>query len=71
MSGNIAQPKPPLLGYLHLDVSFVGANTGNLLALAWDTRPGAEIIAGAVPEPSTVALLLVSGAAFWLVRKHC
>ena len=58
-------------GYLHLDVSFVGANTGNLLALAWDTRPGAEIIAGAVPEPSTVALLLVSGAAFWLVRKRC
>jgi len=55
-------------GYLYLDVSFVGANAGNLLALAWDTRPNAAIVAGAVPEPSTFALLGLSGVALWLFK---
>lgn len=56
-------------GYLHLDVSFVGANTGNLLALAWETTPGLGITAGAVPEPSAVALFGLAVAVFWLVRR--
>lgn len=56
-------------GYLHLDVSFVGANAGNLLDLAWDTRPDAGIIAGVVPEPSTWALLLLGvGVLVWRKR---
>lgn len=57
-------------GYLHLDVSFVGANAGNLLDLAWDTRPGAGIIAGVVPEPSTWALLLLGGSALVWLRNR-
>jgi hypothetical protein len=51
----------PHYGYLQLDVSFVGANAGNLLDLGWDTRPGAGIVAGVVPEPSTGALFAVVG----------
>ena len=43
---------------------------GWILDWAYDTRPDAPILAGAVPEPSTLSLLLVSGAAFWLVRKR-
>lgn len=60
----------PHYGCLHLDVSFVGANAGNLLALGWDTRPAAGIIAGVVPEPCTLALLLLFGPALWLARKR-
>lgn len=43
---------------------------GWILDWAYDTRPDAPILAGAVPEPSTVSLLLVSGAAFCLLRKR-
>lgn len=59
-------------GYLYLDVSFVGANAGNLLALAWDTRPNVAIVAGAVPEPSTWVLLGTGAVLFWWYgqRKH-
>lgn len=57
-------------GYLYLDVSFVGANAGNLLALAWDTRPNAGIVAGAVPEPSSLALLALAAGAIWLSRRR-
>lgn len=57
-------------GYLHLDTSFVGLNTGNLLALAWETTPRLGITAGAVPEPSTVALLSLAGMALWLYRRR-
>ena len=57
-------------GYLYLDVSFVGANAGNLLALGWDTRPGAGIIAGAVPEPATWALFAVGALAIAAVHKR-
>jgi hypothetical protein len=47
-------------GYLHLDTSFVGLNTGNLLALAWETTPGLAISAGAVPEPPEPPLIITS-----------
>ncbi|HNW06609.1 MAG TPA: PEP-CTERM sorting domain-containing protein [Verrucomicrobiota bacterium] len=57
-------------GYLYLDVSFVGANAGNLLALAWDTRPNAAIVAGAVPEPSTWVLLSVGVLAIGMLRRR-
>jgi hypothetical protein len=57
-------------GYLYLDVSFVGANAGNLLTLGWDTRPDAGIIAGAVPEPSTWALFAVGALAIAAVHKR-
>ena len=57
-------------GYLYLDVSFVGANAGNLLALAWDTRPNAAIVAGAVREPSTWVLLSVGVLAIGMLRRR-
>lgn len=56
-------------GYLHLDVSFVGANAGNLLELAWDTRPNAGIIAGAIPEPSTWALFVIGALSVAFIRR--
>jgi hypothetical protein len=47
-----------------------GSNGGWVYDFAYETSPNAPIFAGAVPEPSMVSLLLVSGAAFWLVRKR-
>jgi hypothetical protein len=56
-------------GWLHLDVSYVGLNAGNLLALGWEDRPGFGIAAGAVPEPSTWALMIVGVLCFVLFRR--
>jgi hypothetical protein len=47
-----------------------GINGGWIYDYAYQTMPNTPILAGQVPEPSTFALLLVSGAAFWLVRKR-
>jgi hypothetical protein len=44
--------------------------SGQVLGWAYETRPDTPIFAGAVPEPSTLSLLLLSGAAFWLARKR-
>lgn len=38
---------------------------GQIEAWAWETRPGEAILAGAVPEPSTWALLVAGGVLFW------
>ena len=46
------------------------ANWGQISDWAYETRPNTPIFAGEVPEPSTVALIFVFGAAFWLVRKR-
>ena len=43
---------------------------GTIEAWAWETRPGEPILAGAVPEPSTRALLAKGGFLFcWYGRK--
>lgn len=57
-------------GWLHMDVSYVGLNAGNLLALGWEDTPGLGIVAGAVPEPSTWALLIVGAFYFVLFRRQ-
>jgi hypothetical protein len=56
--------------YGWLQIHNFGANFGQLVDWAYDTRPDTLILAGQVPEPTTFALLLVFGAAFWLVRKR-
>lgn len=44
--------------------------SGTIEAWAWDTRPGEAILAGAVPEPSTWALLVGGGVLMlWFRRK--
>ncbi len=42
---------------------------GQIEAWAWETRPGEAILAGAVPEPSTWALLVTGGFLFWWYER--
>lgn len=42
---------------------------GTIEAWAWDTRPGAPILAGAVPEPPAWTLLAIGGFGFLLFRR--
>jgi hypothetical protein len=55
-------------GWMH--IQNFGGNWGQISDWAYETIPNTPIFAGAVPEPSALSLLLVSGAAFWLVRKR-
>ena len=55
-------------GWIH--IQNFGANWGQISDWAYETRPGTQILAGAVPEPGTLSLLLIFSAAFWLVRKR-
>jgi hypothetical protein len=44
--------------------------SGQVLGWAYETRPDTPILAGAVPEPSTWALLSAGGILFWLVGRR-
>lgn len=44
--------------------------SGTIESWAWDTRPGASILAGAVPEPSTWSLFALGGLAMWHFRRR-
>jgi len=55
-------------GWVLLQISEFGA-FGSIDAWAWDTRPGAPILAGAVPEPSSWTLLAL-GAVTLLFAKR-
>jgi len=52
-------------GWVRVGAPLVGANGGWIYEYAYDTRPDAPILAGAVPEPSTWALLGTGGLLFW------
>jgi hypothetical protein len=54
--------------YGWLQIHNFGANFGQLVDWAYETRPDTAILAGQVPEPSTAALTLVFGVAFWLLH---
>lgn len=41
---------------------------GSIVSWAYETLPNTPITVGAVPEPSTVTLLITGGAALWLRR---
>jgi hypothetical protein len=54
------------LHYGYFDIVLSGDAAGAaLLGWAYDSRPGVPILAGAVPEPSTWALLSTGGVVFW------
>jgi hypothetical protein len=59
-------------GWARVGVPYVGLNAVWLYDYAYETLPNTPIFAGegAVPEPGMLSLLLVFGAAFWLVRKR-
>lgn len=54
-------------GWMHLR-----ANGGfsEVYGFAYNTVPGQPILAGQVPEPGTVALLLVGGSLVWWRHKR-
>jgi hypothetical protein len=56
-------------GWIHIE-NFYGSNWGQITGWAYDTRPDALILAGAVPEPSTWALLSAGGVLFWFLRRR-
>lgn len=38
---------------------------------AWESEPGVPIIAGAIPEPSSVLLLMLGGSFLFALRRKC
>ncbi|BBO31336.1 PEP-CTERM sorting domain-containing protein [Lacipirellula parvula] len=57
-------------GWARIDVSAANNGTATLLSYAYESTPNASIIAGAVPEPSTLALLAAGGGAVALQRRR-
>ena len=57
-------------GWARIDVSGANNGTATLLSYAYESTPNAPIVAGAVPEPSTLALLAAGGGAMALQRRR-
>jgi hypothetical protein len=55
-------------GWVEVEVPLLGVNGGFVRSFAYETQPGVPILAGAVPEPSAL-LLLISGLAVPLCRR--
>jgi hypothetical protein len=59
-----------LYGWMRVSVPFAGVNGGWIHEWAYETRPDTPILAGAVPEPSTWALLIGGSVLMvWFRRK--
>jgi hypothetical protein len=56
-------------GWVQLGCPVVGLNAGWIYDYAYETTPNTPITAGAVPEPSTWALLVFGGAFYFLRRR--
>jgi hypothetical protein len=57
----------PHYGWLH--IASDSFSSGSILDWAYETRPNTPTFAGAVPEPSTWALLSAGGVLFWFLRR--
>ncbi len=60
-------------GWIHLNCVFSGPYqpaAGRITEWAYNSAPGQSISAGAVPEPSTLALLAFGAAALWKCRRR-
>ena len=57
-------------GWLLLQVSGEYEAVAAIESWAWETRPGVAILAGAVPEPSTLALLSLNGIVIWFFKRR-
>lgn len=56
-------------GWARVGCPVTGLAGGWVYEAAYDTRPGEAILAGAVPEPSTWALLVAGGFLFWFCGR--
>ncbi|MDY0126445.1 MAG: PEP-CTERM sorting domain-containing protein, partial [Anaerolineaceae bacterium] len=45
-------------GWVYLDNTFAGLGGGDIIEWAYESTPGIGIVAGAIPEPSTISLLI-------------
>jgi hypothetical protein len=59
----------PHYGWVHIN-NPGGQAGGFILDWAYETQPGAAILAGAVPEPSSWTLLAVGSFAVWFFRRR-
>jgi len=58
-------------GWVRVGAPLAGLNGGWIYEYAYDTQPGVPILAGAVPEPSTWALMVAGGVFMvWLKGKR-
>lgn len=55
-------------GWLH--IQNLGLNVGQVSDWAYNSSPNAPILAGQVPEPSSVAVLILGGAVVWCRRNR-
>jgi hypothetical protein len=56
-------------GWARVGCPVTGLGGGWIYEAAYDIRPDTLILAGAVPEPSTWALLSAGGILFWLLGR--